>query len=147
VPVARRTLIPSAGGAFDTTITSTVGRQVGQISTFNVDVPAGKTDIDVNFHTPDASADNKFTYFLLDPTNKVVAQASAPTTVAGVPVNNVTLVAPNPAAGRWEIDVELNLTTSGKEFTQVVNGTVAYNQAAPPAATAADVVLGRLTNN
>jgi Subtilase family/Peptidase inhibitor I9 len=147
LPLVRRTEIPSAGGTFDTTITSTVGRQVGQISTFNVDVPAGQQDIDVNFTTPDTSADNKFTYFLLDPNNKVVAQASAPTTVAGVPVNNVTLVAPNPAAGRWEIDVELNLTTSGKEFTQVVNGTVAYNQAAPPAATAASAVLGRLTNN
>ncbi|HEX5404147.1 MAG TPA: S8 family serine peptidase [Pseudonocardiaceae bacterium] len=142
LPLARRTLIPSAGGAFDTTITSSVGRQVGQISTFNIDVPAGQQDVDVNFTTPDTSADNRFTYFLLDPNNNVVAQASAPTTVAGVPVDNVTLVAPNPAAGRWEIDVELVLTTSGKEFTQVVNGHVAYNQATP-AATA----LGRLTNN
>lgn len=33
-------------------------------------------------------------------------------------------------AGRWEIDVELNLTTSGTEFTQTVFGDVSYN--APP---------------
>ncbi|HEX3788070.1 MAG TPA: S8 family serine peptidase, partial [Pseudonocardiaceae bacterium] len=65
VPVARRTLIPSGGGNFTTTITSTVGRQVGQISTFNLDVPQGKQDLDVSFSTPDASADNKFTFFLL----------------------------------------------------------------------------------
>ncbi len=55
-PVNRRTLIPSAGGEFDTTITSTVGRQVGQISTFNINVPSGQNDMDVSFSTPDASA-------------------------------------------------------------------------------------------
>ena len=33
-------------------------------------------------------------------------------------------------AGTWEIDVELNLTTSGKEFTQLVKGVVGYDQAA-----------------
>ena len=49
LPVNRRTLIPSAGGEFDTTITSTVGRQVGQISTFNINVPAGENDLDVSF--------------------------------------------------------------------------------------------------
>jgi len=32
LPVVRRTLIPSAGGTFNTTITSTVGRGVGQIA-------------------------------------------------------------------------------------------------------------------
>ena len=40
--IARRTLIPSAGGEFDTLITSTVGRGIGQISTFNINVPAGR---------------------------------------------------------------------------------------------------------
>ncbi len=135
VPVARRTLIPSAGGAFDTTITSTVGRQVGQISTFNLDVPAGKQDLDVSFHTPDASPDNPMTFWLLDPSGVVVQQVAAtPTTDAsGNTIATANLVAPSPAAGRWEIDVELNLTTSGKEFTQVVNGTVGYDQP-PPAA-------------
>ncbi|GAA5187335.1 hypothetical protein GCM10023322_35460 [Rugosimonospora acidiphila] len=134
VPVARRTLIPSAGGAFNTTITSTVGRGIGQISTFNLDVPQGKQDLDVSFHTADASADNKFTFFLIDPNGTVVSRATTPTTDAsGAPVADATLVAPNPVAGRWEIDVELNLTVSGKEFTQVVNGTVGYDQAPAPA--------------
>ena len=137
VPVARRTLIPSKGGAFDTTITSTVGRQVGQISTYNLDVPAGKQDLDVHFSTPDASVDNPMTFWLLDPNGLVVQQVAAkPTTDAsGVTTATANLVAPAPIAGRWEIDVELNLTTSGQEFTQLVHGVVGYDT---PAATAAN---------
>jgi hypothetical protein len=46
LPITRRTLIPSAGGRFDTTITSTVGRGVGQISTYDIDVPPGQNDIE-----------------------------------------------------------------------------------------------------
>ncbi|GIH18628.1 S8 family serine peptidase [Rugosimonospora africana] len=130
LPIARRTLIPPAGGAFTTTITSSVGRGVGQISTYNVDVPQGKQDLDVTFHTADASADNKYTFFLIDPNGTVVARATTPTTdSSGASVADATLVAPAPVAGRWEIDVELNLTVSGKEFTQTVAGTVAYDQA------------------
>jgi hypothetical protein len=53
-----------------------------------------------------------------------VARASTPGTTAGQPPGTVTLTAPSPAAGTWEIDVELGLTVSGKEFTQVVHGTV-----------------------
>ena len=41
VPVARRTLIPSAGGLFAATLTSSVSRGAGQIKTFYVNVPAG----------------------------------------------------------------------------------------------------------
>jgi hypothetical protein len=39
-------------------------------------------------------------------------------------MQTVTYHVPNPMAGTWEIDVELNLTTSGKEFTQTVVGDV-----------------------
>lgn len=134
LPVARRTLIPAAGGPFDTTITSSVGRGVGQISTYNIDVPAGKQYLDVSVHTADASADNLMTFFLIGPNGAVVARTTTPTTDAsGNPVAQATLVAPSPAAGRWEVDVELNLTTSGREFTQIVSGTVGYDQP-PPAA-------------
>ena len=133
LPVARRTLIPSKGGAFDTTITSTVGRDIGQISTFNLDVPAGKKDVDVNFHTADASPDNKMTFYLVDPNGNVAATDATPTTTvrgvgAGTPTADAALVVANPVPGRWEIDVELDLTTSGKEFTQDVAGTVGYDR-------------------
>ncbi|WP_163572596.1 S8 family serine peptidase [Fodinicola feengrottensis] len=52
LPVLRRTLIPTNGGSFKTTITSSVGRGVGQISTYNLDVPTGKNELDVTFSTP-----------------------------------------------------------------------------------------------
>jgi hypothetical protein len=131
LPITRRTLIPSSGGAFDTTITSTVGRGVGQISTYDVNVPPGKSDIDVSFTTPDASADNKLTYFLINPSGTVVAEDATPTTTTqGLtsPVADANLIGLDPAPGLWEIDVELNLTVSGLEFSQVVHGHVSYNQ-------------------
>lgn len=98
----------------------------------------------MHFSTPDASADNPFTYRLLNPAGQVVQRVSAPVAGPdGTPVNDVTLVATNPAAGRWEIDVELNLTTSGKEFTQTVAGSVAYDQVA--AVSAASVSASGVT--
>jgi hypothetical protein len=128
LPVLRRTLIPSSGGSFTTTITSSVGRGVGQISTYEIDVPSGKPALDVAFHTADTSPDNKFTYYLIDPTGTVVARASTPAP-AGQPAGDAVLVAADPVPGRWEIDVELNLTVSGKEFTQTVAGSAGYGPA------------------
>jgi hypothetical protein len=122
LPVARRTLIPANGGQFQTLITSSVGRSVGQISTYNIDVPAGRPDLDVTFHTADASADNKYTFYLINPSGTVVTKASTPQTVNGQPVATADLETADPVAGVWEIDVELNLTVSGKEFTQTVFG-------------------------
>ena len=43
--IARRTLIPSTGGEFDTQITASVGRGTGQVTTFNISVPAGRPDL------------------------------------------------------------------------------------------------------
>jgi hypothetical protein len=131
LPLTLRTLIPAAGGKFDTTITSTVGRGVGQISTYNINVPPGQSDIDVSFSTPDASADNRLTYWLISPAGTVVAEDGTPNTTtvgATTPVAKANLIALSPAPGLWEIDVELNLTTSGLEFTQDVSGNVAFNQ-------------------
>jgi hypothetical protein len=133
-PVARRTLIPSAGGTFQAMITSSVGRGVGQIATYDVSVPAGEKDIDVAFSTPDASADNNYTYWLISPSGSVVAEDATPTTTivgSTTPVALADLIALSPVPGTWEIDVELNLTVSGLEFRQVVTGTVAYNQVQP----------------
>lgn len=109
-------------------------RGVGQISTYDISVPAGEKDIDVSFSTPDASSDNNFTYWLVNPSGSVVAEDATPnTTVVGAttPVALAGLIALNPVPGTWEIDVELNLTVSGLEFRQVVTGNVAYNQVQP----------------
>lgn len=124
VPISRRTLIPSSGGSFQTLITSTVGRSIGQVNTYNISVPAGAPQLTVNLQTADVSPDNKITYYLVDPAGAVVATASTPDTAAGATPGTVTLTAPSPVAGTWEIDVELGLTVSGSEFTQTVNGTV-----------------------
>ena len=133
LPIARRTLVGSTGGEFDTQITSTVGRGIGQISTFNVNVPAGRSDLGVTLTTPDTSADDPMTLFLVNPAGTSVATHTTTTgnpprtrTVNGVPLTagTVTYHVPNPMAGTWEIDVELNLTTSGKAFTQTVVGDV-----------------------
>jgi Subtilase family len=124
VPVARRTLIPSSGGSFQTLITSTVGRSIGQVSTYNIDIPAGVSQLTASFQTADVSADNTITYYLVSPSGTVAARGSTPNTTAGQPPGTVTLTTTDPVAGTWEIDVELGLTVSGNEFTQTVYGTV-----------------------
>jgi hypothetical protein len=124
VPVARRTLIPSSGGTFHTLLTSTVGRGLGQVSTYDMAVPAGVSQLTVTFQTADVSPDNKITYYLLNPSGAVAATASTPNTAAGQPPGTATLTVPGPVAGTWEIDVLLDLTVSGKEFTQTVHATV-----------------------
>ncbi len=122
--ITRRSLIPTGFDIpFQTLITSTVGRTIGQINQYNLDVPAGSAGVSVHFTTPDASADNPFTFYLVDPTGKVAQSATTPTTVNGQAVADRTLTVSNPAAGRWQVDVKLNLTTSGQEFTQTVSGT------------------------
>ena len=140
VPIARRTLIPSAGGAFSTTLTSSVSRGAGQIKTFYVDVPAGKHDLDVSFHAPDHAADDPVYYYLFSPDDlqpaiteagnvEVTALDTTPT--PDNPTGNASLTAPDPEPGLWEIDVMQGATTDGTRFSQNVTGAVAYNQLEP----------------
>ena len=124
VPIARRTLIPSDGGNFQALIIGTSARDVGQINTYEINVPAGRPDLDVSFHTADASPHNVFNYYLVDPSGAVVTTATTPQTVNGQVVGDAELTTANPAAGLWQIDVVLKLTVSGNEFTQTVYGNV-----------------------
>jgi hypothetical protein len=135
LPIARRTLVPSDGGEFDTLITTSVGRGLGQISTFDINVPSGRPDFGVTLTTPDINADDPMTLYLVNPSGTSVATHVANgRTVAGVPlavtdvggtqVSTATFHVANPMAGTWEIDVKLNLTTSGQEFRQTVVGDV-----------------------
>jgi hypothetical protein len=124
LPVARRTLIPANGGQIRTLITSTVGRAIGQLDTYEINVPAGRTSLTANFHTADASADNKYTFFLINPSGAVVSTDTTPKIVNGEPVATASVTTADPVAGTWQVDVELNLTTSGKEFHQTVYGDV-----------------------
>jgi hypothetical protein len=124
LPVARRIFIPSHGGRFQTLITSTVGRDVGQVNTYEINLPAGRRYLRVMFHTADASRDNKFTFYLVNPSGKRVATATAPKRVNGKSVARADLYTLHPVPGPWQIDVVLDLTVSGKEFTQTVYGSL-----------------------
>jgi hypothetical protein len=64
--------------------------------------PAGQPDLDITFHTADASPDNVFSYYLVDPSGTVVATTSTPQTVNGQAVGDAelsTLTRP-PGSGR-----------------------------------------------
>jgi Subtilase family len=140
VPIARRTLIHSAGGSFNATLTSSVSRGPGQIKTYYVNVPAGKHDIDVSFVAPDHSADDPVYYYLFSPADLlpevtesgfIDVSAIDTTPTPDNPTGNASLIAPDPQAGLWEIDVMQGATTDGTEFSQTVRGVVAYNKLAP----------------
>jgi hypothetical protein len=140
VPIARRTFIPSAGGSFGATLTSSVSRGPGQIQTFYVNVPPGQRDLDVSFSAPDHAADDAVYYYLFSPADlsspgpghfhfPVTAVDATPT--SGNPTGNASLIAPDPQPGLWEIDVMQGATTDGTRFSQTVTGTLGYNQLAP----------------
>jgi hypothetical protein len=140
VAIARRTLIPSAGGSFTATLTSSVSRGAGQLQTFYVNVPAGKKDLDVSFNAPQHATDDPVYYYLFSP-----ADLSSPgpehfrfpftavdgTPTSGNPTGNASLIAPDPQPGLWEIDVLQGAVTDGTVFANAVTGTVAYNQLKP----------------
>jgi hypothetical protein len=144
VPIARRTLIPSAGGSFDATLTSSVSRGAGQIKTFYVDVPPGENDLEVSFTAPDHATDDPVYYYLFSPSDlastgpeqfRFVAHATDTTPTPNNPTGNASLITPDPQPGLWEIDVMQGATTDGTVFSQTVTGTVAYNQLVPPTET------------
>ena len=140
VPIARRTLIPSAGGSFGATLSSSVSRGPGQIKTFYVNVPQGAKDIDVSFFAPDHATDDPVYYYLFSPADlepgvtesgniDVTAVDTTPT--PDNPTGNASLIAADPQPGLWEIDVMQGATTDGTVFSQTVTGVVSYNRLAP----------------
>jgi hypothetical protein len=140
VPIARRTLIPSRGGFFSATLTSSVSRGAGQIKTFFVNVPAGESDLDVSLYAPDHSSGDPVYYYLFSPADlepaitesgNIDVTATDTTPTAGNPTGNASLIAPDPQPGLWEIDVMQGPTTDGTRFAQTVRGFVAYNRLAP----------------
>ena len=140
VPIARRTLIPSRGGSFGATLTSSVSRGPGQIKTFYVDVPQGAKDLDVSLFAPDHATDDPVYYYLFSPADlepgvtesgNIDVTATDTTPTADNPTGNASLIAPDPQPGLWEIDVMQGATTDGTVFSQTVTGVVSYNRLAP----------------
>jgi hypothetical protein len=140
VPIARRTLIPSAGGSFSANLTSSVSRGAGQIKTFYVNVPPGQKDLDVSFFAPDHATDDPVYYYLFSPADlnpaitesgNIQVSAVDTTPTPDNPTGNASLIAPDPQPGLWEIDVMQGATTDGTVFSNNVSGVLRYNQLAP----------------
>jgi hypothetical protein len=140
VPIARRTLIPSAGGSFSADLTSSVSRGPGQIKTFYVNVPPGENDLDVTLNAPDHAADDPVYYYLFSPADlastgpeqfNFSVHATDTTPTVNNQSGNASLITPDPQPGLWEIDVMQGPVTDGTVFSQTVTGTVAYNQIQP----------------
>jgi hypothetical protein len=132
VPVLTRTFVPASGGTFQAAMGTTVGRSTAPDTMFFVNVPANRKSMNVSLNTPDASADNGFTYELFDPTGREVEADATPTTTlqgtdATTPQAKADFSVVAPMAGRWLIAIQEGLTTSGKEFGQTVNGDVTFN--------------------
>lgn len=133
VPVTRRTVIGS-GGAFSFTLGSSVARDFGPLQSREVDVPAGVKDLRITFTTPDASADNIIDYFLVAPDGLDGFYDRTPgTTAQGIgqasQKSRAAIVVSDPPPGVWIVQAMIDLTTSGKEFTQTVTGQVSYDTA------------------
>ncbi len=127
-PFVGRTIIPTGFNIpFSALITSSVGRAGGQIASyFDINVPPGSQSISVNLTTPDAQADNKFTYYLINNSDTSTSCTAPNCQRLSEPVNGVnngTLTVNNPTPGMWQVDVSFAQTLSGNEFTQVVSGT------------------------
>jgi hypothetical protein len=137
LPIARRVLIPSGGGAFVAPLTSSVSRGPGQIKTFYVNVPQGKKDLDVSFYAPDHASNDPVTYYLVSPADRdpsipesgnIQVSAVDTTPTANNPTGRASLIATDPEPGLWEIDVMQDATTDGTTFLNPVVGVLAYNQ-------------------
>ena len=132
VPITRRTLIPAAGGTFTTTLGSSVARNSGPLKTFQIVVPPGHTNLQVVFNTADASADNVIDYFLVEPNGVSSFNAQTPSTTgfghrSTNPKGYAAFAIAHPPKGLWTVQVMLDLTTSGKEFTQTVHGSFTFD--------------------
>ncbi len=151
VPVSRRTLLPADGGSFTTHIISSVGRGLGQVNGYYLNVPAGKHNLDVTLTPSDLGPQARFIYLLVNPNGQVVASDASPSsttqgTGAGTPNRSATLTVANPVAGPWELVTELTGAVSGTQFDETIAGTVAYDKYSATAyglPTAASTTLAR----
>ncbi|QNP75435.1 S8 family serine peptidase [Streptomyces roseirectus] len=123
VPVARRTLL---GDSFTTTVTGGVGRLVGQVTGYDLDVPAGHRDLSVDLAAQDPGT--TLAFYLVDPQGQIAASDTNLTGTDGkTPTGVASLTAVSPAAGRWRVLVVLPNPVSGKDFADQVTGHVRYD--------------------
>lgn len=130
VPLARRVLIPTGQGSFTATITGGVGRGLNEYLGYFMDVPAGKQNMTVNLHAPDAG--QQVDFFLASPEGDILSgdvNAVERTWQSGngSQTNTETLTVDKPAAGRWELIALMLGPSSGNEFSERITGAVRFD--------------------
>gem|GEM_PF-1314618 len=133
LPVARRTLVPldPARGhstTFTARIKGGVGRGLGQLGGYYLDVPAGRRNLTVDLTAQDAGTE--LDYYLVSPQQQVLARdANRTVGKKSTPTKYASLTVDRPAAGRWTLIVAVPDAVSGKEFSQQVTGRVRLDAA------------------
>ncbi len=139
VPVILRGLVSASGsGAFAGTLTGGNGRQtdLGQENYYQIDVPAGKKDLDANVSLTNDLGDNVIA-FLINPKGNVVATGSNVVTTAYDPAaRNATqhnvlptdLYVRNPQPGRWTLAINFVGAIVGDELSQPYTGALTFNR-------------------
>ena len=134
MPITRRTVV-GANNAFSFSLGSSVARDFGPLQSRRAH-RAGRREghSGVTFSTPDASADNIIDYFLIEPDGLDDYFDRSPDTTpqgpgSSVPTGYGVIDVADPAPGTWITQAMVDLTESGKEFTQTVTGTIAYDKA------------------
>ncbi|HEX4224193.1 MAG TPA: hypothetical protein VHZ97_17625, partial [Pseudonocardiaceae bacterium] len=139
VPIVLRGLVSAAGsGAFTGTLTGGNGRQsdLGQENFYQIDVPAGKRDLDANVALTNDVGDSVVA-FLIDPQGNVVATGNNALTTAYDPAaRNATqhnvlqtdLYARNPRPGRWTLAINFVGAIVGDELSQPFTGNLTFNK-------------------
>ncbi|HEX3778758.1 MAG TPA: protease inhibitor I9 family protein [Pseudonocardiaceae bacterium] len=139
VPIILRSLVSANGsGAFNGTLTGGNGRQtdLGQENFYQIDVPAGKRDLDANVALTNDVGDSVVA-FLIDPQGNVVATGNNALTTAYDPAaRNATqhnvlqtdLYARNPQPGRWTLAVNFVGAIVGDELSQPFTGNLTFNK-------------------
>ena len=139
VPVVLRSLVSASGnGAFNGTLTGGNGRQsdLGQENFYQIDVPAGKKDLDANVSLTNDLGDNVIA-FLINPAGNVVATGANVVTTAYDPAkrdatqHNVLatdLYARNPQPGRWTLAINFVGAIVGDELHQPYTGALTFNK-------------------
>jgi Subtilase family/Peptidase inhibitor I9 len=136
VPVTLRSVIPPGNQTFSGTVTGGNGRAPisGQEAFYQLDVPAGKPELNATVTVQDAG--NPFGAYLINPQGEAVAYAtnmvpgaassSSPDTQTGAQLHTL-----NPAPGRWRLVVVFAPVVSGNSLSSPFE--VNVNQQAVPA--------------
>jgi hypothetical protein len=138
VPVVLRSLIdPASGGRFTGILTGGNGRRpnVGQITTYQFDVPAGRREVSAGVDLTNDPGDTVVAY-LVNPQGLTMATGvnnvatefhPATQTGKGQQVTQTDLSAIAPAPGRWSLTIDIPGAIAGDEVSQTFIGRIGFD--------------------